>query len=446
MAYSKRDIQKILKEEDVKFLRLQFTDIMGMNKNVEVPTSQFEKALDGEVMFDGSSIQGFTRIEESDMLLKPDYETFLVFPAIIEDPGRGKVARLICDVTHPDDEPFRGDPRYALKRQVERLQKLGFDNMYAGPEPEFFLFLRDPESRPTTVTHDAAGYFDLAPVDKGEEARRDMVNALVSMGFEIEAAHHEVAPGQHEIDFKYTDALTTADNIATFKLVVKRIALNHGLHATFMPKPVAGINGSGMHTHLSLFKGGKNAFFDEKAELQLSTTALHFIAGLLEHAEGMVAITNPLVNSYKRLTPGYEAPTNIAWSASNRSAMIRIPARRGASTRCELRMPDPSCNPYLAMAAMLAAGIDGVENVLEPPPPIQRNIYQMTVRERRRHKIKELPGTLRQALVALQKDRVIRDALGEHLYEHFVAAKTIEYDHYRIAVHQWELDNYLAEY
>ncbi len=446
MGYSKTEIQSILRNEDVKFLRLQFTDILGLNKNVEVPTSQFDKALDGEIMFDGSSIQGFTRIEESDMLLKPDYDTFLVFPEIIEGNGRGKVARLICDVAFPDGAPFTGDPRYVLKRQIERLKQLGFDNLYAGPEPEFFLFSLDAEGYATTETHDAAGYFDLAPVDKGEEARRDMVNALVEMGFEIEAAHHEVAPGQHEIDFKYEDVLTTADNIATFKLVVKRIALNHGLHATFMPKPVAGINGSGMHTHLSLFKDGENAFYDEKAKYQLSEPALNFIAGLLAHAEGMVALTNPLVNSYKRLTPGFEAPTNIAWSASNRSAMIRIPARRGIGTRSELRMPDPSSNPYLALAAMLAAGIDGLENKLLPPPAIQRNIYHMSVRDRRKHKIKELPGTLREAVAALKKDRVIKEALGEHIYDHFIEAKTLEFDAYRVSVHDWELDRYLAEY
>jgi glutamine synthetase len=446
MGYSKTEIQTILKNEEVKFLRLQFTDILGMVKNIELPTSQFEKALDGEMMFDGSSIQGFTRIEESDMLLKPDYNTFLVLPSIIEDPGRGRVARLICDIAYPNNEPFPGDPRQVLKRQVERLQALGFDNVSAGPEPEFFLFMRDLDGRATTITHDAAGYFDLAPIDKGEEARRDMVNALVEMGFEIEAAHHEVAPGQHEIDFKYADALTTADNIATFKLVVKRIALNHGLHATFMPKPVAGINGSGMHTHLSLFRNGQNAFYDENAEYQLSQTALNWIAGLLEHAEGMVAVTNPIVNSYKRLTPGYEAPTNIAWSASNRSAMIRIPARRGVGTRAELRMPDPACNPYLALTVMIAAGLDGIENNLTPPPAIQRNIYEMSVRDRRKHKISELPGTLREALGALKRDRVIRDALGEHVFDQFVEAKTIEFDDYRITVHQWELDNYLAEY
>ncbi len=446
MALTRDDIRARLDDENVRFLRLQFSDIVGQNKNVEVPASQFDKALDGEIMFDGSSVQGFARIEESDMLLKPDFDTFLVFPSIIEGDSRGKVARLICDIALPDGSPFEGDPRFVLKRQIERLRALGFDDMLAGPEPEFFLFARDVDGAPTTNTHDAAGYFDLAPVDRGEEARRDMVNALVEMGFEIEAAHHEVAPGQHEIDFKYADAMTTADNIATFRMVVKRVAMLHGLHATFMPKPVAGINGSGMHIHLSLFKDGENAFVDERAEHQLSHTAKNWIAGLLEHAQGIVALTNPLVNSYKRLTPGYEAPTNIAWSASNRSAMIRIPARRGVGTRCELRMPDPSCNPYLALAAIMAAGIDGIERNLVPPPAIDRNIYQMSVRERRRHKIKELPPTLREALVALHKDRIVRDALGNHVYEHFQDAKSLEFEAYRIAVHDWELDRYLAEY
>ena len=446
MPISRDDIQKTLDSEGVKFLRLQFTDILGHSKNVELPASQFDKALDGEMMFDGSSVQGFTRIEESDMLLKPDYATFLVLPDLIESASRGRVARLICDITYPDGQPFEGDPRYILRRQVERLHALGFDDMYVGPEPEFFLFERDADGGLSTVTHDAAGYFDLAPLDRGEEARRDMVNTLVEMGFEIEAAHHEVAPGQHEIDFKYDKALATADSISTFRTVVKRVAMNHGLHATFMPKPVAGINGSGMHTHLSLFRDGKNAFFDENAEYQLSHTALNWIGGLLEHATGMVAVTNPTVNSYKRLTPGYEAPTNIAWSASNRSAMVRIPARRGVGTRCELRMPDPTANPYLALAVMLAAGLDGIERNITPPPAIQRNIYDMSVRDRRKHKIKELPGTLREALGAMRKDKAIKDALGEHAFEHFLAAKTTEFDAYRIEVHQWELDSYLAEY
>lgn len=446
MGYTRDDVRQLLKEHEVAFLRLQFTDILGRNKNVEVPTSQFDKALAGEIMFDGSSVQGFTRIEESDMLLRPDPDTFLLLPPAIEGSVRGQVARLICDVHLPDGTPFQGDPRWVLKRQIKRLKELGYDDLFVGVEPEFYLFRRGPEGAPTTVTNDGAGYFDLAPVDRGEDARRDMVNALTDLGFEIEAAHHEVGPGQHEIDFKYADAITTADSIQTFRTVVKRIAMNHGLHATFMPKPVAGIAGSGMHTHLSVFKGGENAFFDPKAEYQLSTTALAWIGGLIEHAPGMVAITNPTVNSYKRLTPGHEAPTNIAWSVSNRSAMIRIPARRGNGTRGELRMPDPSANPYLALAVTVAAGIDGLERGLTPPPPIARNIFEMSVRDRRRHKIKELPANLREAITNLKRDRIVVDALGDHVYRHFVEAKTLEYDEYRIAVHGWELDRYLAEY
>src|SRR5690554_64543 len=446
MATTIDDVRKLLKEHDVNFLRLQFSDILGQIKNVEVPRSQFEKALDGEIMFDGSSIQGFARIEESDMLLRPDLDTFLVLPESMEGPGRGTVARLLCDIALPDGSPFPGDPRYVLKRQIERLRGLGYDDFIVGTEPEFFLFQRGERGEPTTATNDAAGYFDLAPVDKGEDARRDMVNTLVAMGFEIEAAHHEVAPGQHEIDFKYAPAVTTADNILTFRTVVKRIALNHGLHATFMPKPVQGINGSGMHCHMSVFKDGKNVFFDEDGRHQLSEVMEQWIAGVLEHATAIVAITNPTVNSYKRLTPGFEAPTNIAWSVSNRSAMIRVPARRGNSTRAELRMPDPSCNPYLALAAICAARIDGLERQLVPPPPSNRNNYHMSVRDRRRHKVRELPMTLREAIGTLKRDKTIVEALGEHAFKQFVAAKTLEYDDYRIAVHGWELERYLAEY
>ncbi|HEX2864588.1 MAG TPA: glutamine synthetase family protein [Deinococcales bacterium] len=444
MANSKQDILTRLREENVQFLRLQFTDILGVNKNVELPASQFEKALDGEIMFDGSSIEGFTRIEESDMLLAPDYDSFRIYPAFsASDAARGKVARMICDINDSDGNPFSGDPRGALKRQVERAQRLGFDDVFCGPEAEFFLFQRSPEGGPTTITHDTAGYFDLAPVDKGEEARRDMVNVLVELGFEVEAAHHEVAPGQHEIDFKYGPAVNTADAIATFKFVVKRVALEHGLHACFMPKPIAGINGSGMHTHLSLLQGGKPVFHDPNAEYELSTTMLNFVGGLLEHAPGMVAVTNPLVNSYKRLVPGYEAPINIAWSASNRSAMIRVPARRGMGTRAELRMPDPSANPYLAIAAMIASGLDGIERGTTPPPAIQRNIYHMSVRDKRRHKIRSLPGNLSEALDQFEADPVVQNALGEHISTHFLEAKRAEWRLYSAAVHQWELDSYL---
>ncbi|GEM48150.1 type I glutamate--ammonia ligase [Deinococcus cellulosilyticus] len=446
MPHTKESILQALNTNNVQFLRLQFTDILGIVKNIEVPSSQFEKALNGEVMFDGSSIEGFTRIEESDMLLKPDLSTFLIFPKFShEEYERGKVARLICDVALPDGTPFEGDPRYVLRRQIARAKKMGFE-LFAGPEPEFFLFEHSEDGRASTKVNDQAGYFDLAPIDKGERIRREITNKLVEMGFEIEAAHHEVAPGQHEIDFRYAPALETADNISTFKFVVKRVALEYGLLASFLPKPVAGINGSGMHVHLSLFKDGKNAFYDEKAEYQLSNTALYFIGGLLEHADAMCAITNPLVNSFKRLVPGYEAPVNIAWSTSNRSAMVRIPARRGAGTRAELRMPDPSCNPYLALAVMLAAGLDGIEKQMEPAPAIQRNIYHMTVREKRKHKIRELPGDLNQAVDALERSEVLTECLGQHVMEHFVEAKRQEWREYSAVVHQWELDTYLSNY
>lgn len=437
------DVLKICREERVRFMRLQFTDIMGSNKNVEIPEGQFEKALDGQIMFDGSSIEGFSRIEESDMLLEPDPGTFRIFP--FEQMERGKVARLICDIRNPDGSPFSGCPRTRLKQNLDDAGRLGFD-MFAGIEAEFFLFMIDDHGLPTTQTHDSAGYFDLTPVDRGEEARRDIVNILEAMGFEVEAAHHEVAPGQHEIAFKYEDALTTADNIATFKLVVRKVALDHGLHATFMPKPIYGMNGSGMHTHQSLFSYGRNAFFDAEAEGQLSQTARRYIAGLLKHAPGFCAITNPLVNSYKRLVPGFEAPTNVAWSERNRSPLVRVPARRGEGTRCELRMPDPSCNPYLALAVMLKAGLDGIENELDPPPPVNKNIYRMSVRERRRHKIADLPGSLNQALIQLRKDKVIREALGEHIYQHFLDAKRQEWNTYIQQIHPWEIETYLGAY
>ncbi|MCL6527171.1 MAG: type I glutamate--ammonia ligase [Thermaceae bacterium] len=448
MGRSKADLLGELKARNVQFLRLQFTDILGINKAVELPVAQFEKALDGEVVFDGNSIEGFGRneVEESDMLLRPDYDTLLVYPEGLEPTPQGTVARLICDVTDPNGKPFEGDPRQVLKRQLERLSQHGFDNFYVGAEPEFFLFARSPEGSPTTQTFDRAGYFDLAPTDRGEEARRDMVNTLAALGFQIEAAHHEGAPGQHEIDFKYAEALKTADDLTTFKFVVKRVAIHHGLHATFMPKPVAGINGSGMHLHLSLFKGDQNAFFDPQSEYKLSSTALSFIAGLLEHTDGMMAVTNPLVNSYKRLTPGYEAPTSVAWSVSHRSAMIRVPKRRGVGTRAEYRIPDPSSNPYLALAVILAAGLDGLENKLTPPPPIERSVYDLSVRDRRKYRVSELPGTLGEALEALRRNRIIREALGKDVYDNFVAAKELEWGSYRTAVHRWELDQYLAEY
>lgn len=426
--------------EGVRFLRLTFTDIDGIIKNVEVPASQLEKAVDGQIMFDGSSIEGFTRIEESDMLLKPDLATFRVYPW---QTPHGRVGRLICDVYNPDETPFAGCPRLALQRLVSKAESLGW-TLLAGPEAEFFLFQVDPDGNPNHRTHDVGGYFDLTPVDLAEDGRREMVVVLESMGFEVEAAHHEVAPGQHEIDFKYADAITTADNIITFKFVVKKIACDLGLHATFMPKPIFGVNGSGMHTHLSLVtQSGENVFFDPQAPFQLSAQARGFIAGILEHVRAFVAVTNPLVNSYKRLVPGYEAPINVAWSEKNRSPLVRVPARRGMGTRCEVRVPDPSCNPYLALAVMLAAGLDGIERGLECGEPVNRNIYELSEREKRRLRIRQLPRDLSEALDLMQRSRLVREALGEHIFENFLRNKREEWHRYISVVHQWERDQYL---
>src|SRR5690349_12732642 len=439
---SRKDILELTEKLNVSFMRLQFTDILGVNKNVEIPASQFEKALDGDIMFDGSSIEGFVRIEESDMLLTPDFGTFRVFPW--GDPEH-RICRLICNVNRPDGTEFEGDPRTVLRRVIARAAAMGY-TMNAGMEAEFFLFRPGPNGEATTTTHDVGGYFDLAPADLGEEARRAMVAVLEQMGFEVEAAHHEVAHGQHEIDFRYADALKTADNIATFRFVVKHVAQQFGLLASFMPKPIFGQNGSGMHTHQSLFRGKENAFWDEKAEWQLSKVALHYIGGLLRHARGMCAITNPLVNSYKRLVPGYEAPVNVAWSMRNRSPLIRVPDRRGTGTRIELRMPDPAANPYLALAVQLAAGIDGVQKKLTPPDPVNKNIFEMSFRERRKYRIDELPRDLHEALDTLEKDDVIREALGPHIYERFVEAKRGEWQEYIGKVSEWELERYLGVY
>jgi glutamine synthetase len=413
-------------EENVHFLRLQFTDIDGIIKNVEVPKSQFGKALDGQIMFDGSSIEGFTRIEESDMLLVPDLETFEVFPW---DTDHGKVGRLICDIANPDGGVFAGCPRSALKRVVAKAEAMGYRIM-AGPEAEFFLFHRNENGEAIPATHDTGGYFDLSPRDLGEEARRDITLVLEAMGFEVEAAHHEVAPGQHEIDFKYEEAVKTADAIVTFRFVVKKVALMYGLHATFMPKPIAGVNGSGMHTHQSLF----------------TMEGESYIGGLLDHARAYVALTNPLVNSYKRLVPGYEAPVNVAWSEKNRSPMIRVPARRGIGTRCEVRIPDPACNPYLALAAMIASGLDGVERELECGEPVNRNIWEMSQREKKRLKIVELPASLDEALSFLEKDKLLRKALGNHIFDHFIFNKRTEWADYIKEIHDWELKRYLDRY
>ncbi|GIM48058.1 glutamine synthetase [Collibacillus ludicampi] len=441
--YTREDIIRMAKEENVRYLRLQFTDLLGVIKNVEVPISQLEKVLDNKMMFDGSSIEGFVRIEESDMYLYPDLSTWLIFPWGSE---HGKVARLICDIYMPDGTPFEGDPRGILKRVLAEAKEMGFTSMNVGPEPEFFLFKMDEQGNPTMEVNDKGGYFDLAPVDLGENCRREIVLALEKMGFEIEASHHEVAIGQHEIDFKYADAVQAADNIMTFKLVVKTIARQYGLHATFMPKPLFGVNGSGMHTHQSLFTEKGNAFYDEHDELGLSKVAKHYLAGILAHARGFAAITNPTVNSYKRLVPGYEAPVYIAWSAKNRSPLVRIPASRGLSTRIEVRNPDPSCNPYLALAVMLKAGLDGIKRELPLPEAVNRNIYVMSDAEREREGILSLPGSLKEAIDELLADEVICSALGEHALTHFVEAKTIEWDMFRTHVTPWERDQYLSLY
>ncbi|HEX5437868.1 MAG TPA: type I glutamate--ammonia ligase [Gemmatimonadaceae bacterium] len=439
---SKRDILELAAKHNVRFLRLQFTDVLGVNKNVEVPASQFEKALEGDIMFDGSSIEGFVRIEESDMLLAPDLSTFRIFPWAN---GENRIGRLICDIQRPDGSPFPGDPRSALKRQIARAAAMGY-TMNAGMEAEFFMFKKGADGTPTTVTHDVGAYFDLTPVDLGEDARRAIVEVLEQMGFEVEAAHHEVAHGQHEIDFRYADALTTADNIATFRFVVRNVAEQFGLLASFMPKPIFGQNGSGMHTHQSLFRGKENAFWDKGAQWELSDVALHYIGGLLQHARALCAVTNPLVNSYKRLVPGFEAPVNVAWSMRNRSPMIRIPERRGLGTRVELRMPDPSANPYLALAVMLAAGLDGIETKADSREPVNVNIWEMSYREKRRLRIDDLPHNLEDACDLLQKDTVITDALGEHIATNFLAAKRQEWHEYITQVTRWELENYLAKY
>jgi len=437
--YTKQDIMQLVRENDVEFIRLQFTDIFGTLKNVAITKSQIEKALDNQCMFDGSSIEGFVRIEESDMYLYPDLSTFEIFPW---RPQQGKVARLICDVYRPDGTPFEGDPRYILKKVLKEAKDMGY-TFDVGPECEFFLFHTDDNGMPTTLTHEKGGYFDLGPIDLGENARRDMVLNLEDMEFEIEASHHEVAPAQHEIDFKYKEALHTADNIMTFKLVVKSIAKRHGLHATFMPKPKFGINGSGMHINMSLSKNGKNIFNSPGGELGLSQEAYYFIGGLIKHIKGMTAITNPLVNSYKRLVPGYEAPVYIAWSATNRSPLIRIPASRGEGTRIELRCPDPSGNPYLVLAACLAAGLQGIKDKLVPPESVDTNIFDMSDFEKERCQIESLPSNLFHAVKELEEDTFIRSVLGEHISQRYIQAKYAEWNAYTTQVTNWEIEEYL---
>ena len=439
MKYTKQDVLRLVQEEDVEFIRLQFTDMFGTLKNVAITSSQLERALDNQCMFDGSSIEGFVRIEESDMYLYPDLDTLAIFPW---RPQQGKVARLICDIHRPNGEAFEGDPRHLLKNVVKEAGKMGY-TFDVGPECEFFLYHSDDNGQPTTITHEKAGYFDLGPVDLGENARRDMVLTLEDMGFEIEASHHEVAPAQHEIDLHYDEALATADNIMTFKLAVKTIAKRHGLHASFMPKPKEGINGSGLHINISLSKDGKNMFSDPEDAVGLSKEAYYFIGGLMKHIKGMASITNPLVNSYKRLVPGFEAPAFIAWSTTNRSSLIRIPAERGEHTRIELRSPDPSANPYLVLAVCLAAGLDGIQNQVLPPAAVKENIFELTAQKRQEKGIESLPNNLLEAVWELEKDSFIQNVLGEHLSRNYIQAKKQEWEQYCRHVSAWEIEQYL---
>ncbi|HOJ77270.1 MAG TPA: type I glutamate--ammonia ligase [Bacillota bacterium] len=437
---TKQEILTKCTELDVRFIRLQFTDILGVVKNVAIPISQLERALNNEIMFDGSSIEGFTRVEESDMILKPDLNTFTIFPW---RPREGAVARLICDIYTPEGTHFEGDPRYVLKRTIQEAADLGY-TLNIGPECEFFLFKLKEDGTPSIITHDRGGYFDLSPNDLGENARREIVLTLEEMGFEIEASHHEVSPGQHEIDFKYSEPLSAADRVTTLKFVTRIIAMRNNLHATFMPKPIFGINGSGMHIHLSLFKNNRNVFFDSQGKYQLSDEARYFIGGILRYIKAITAITNPLVNSYKRLIPGYEAPVYQTWSVSNRSALIRVPAGRGDSTRIEIRNPDPCCNPYLAFSLLIKAGLEGIINQIEPSEPIQKNVYLMSPAERALENIGSLPESLYEALIEFDKEQFCRQTLGEHIFNRFLEAKLIEWEVYKNQVHQWEIDQYLG--
>mgnify|MGYP000262097108 FL=1 len=441
----KMSVQDVLSQargNGVEFIRLQFTDLLGMTKNVAITVNHLQSALENRYMFDGSSIDGFVRIEESDMILYPDLDTFQIFPWY---PSNGRVARLICDIHHPDGTPFEGDPRYILKRVIRQAAEMGY-TFNAGPECEFFLFHTDETGKPTTQTHDMGGYFDLSPMDLGEDARRDICLTLEAMGFDVEASHHEDANGQHEIDFRYDEALRAADNLMTFKIIVKTIAKRHGLYATFMPKPLSGMPGSGLHINMSLSKDGENMFYDSRDKYGLSREAYSFMAGIMEHIKAVTAIANPIVNSYKRLVPGYEAPVYITWATRNRSPLIRIPSAQGEATRIELRSPDPSCNPYLTFAVILAAGLDGIRRGLTPPSPVEKNIYQLSEEERRASGIGSLPENLYEALQALQDDKLITDTLGPHATSRFIQAKLKEWDEYKQQVHPWEIQKYLSRY
>jgi glutamine synthetase len=433
------------RQDEATFVSLQFTDVMGTIKNVTIPVSEIGEALENGIWFDGSSVEGYTRICESDMYLMPDGNTYQLLPWSVPEQ---RTARIICDVLQPSGQPFGADPRSVLKLAMAECEEMGY-TYHVSSEIEFFLFtMRDDKPSRRPVPHDVASYFDFSPRDLASEVRQDIILALESMGIEVERAHHEVASGQHEINFRYADALASADNCMTFKYVVKAVAQEHGLHATFMPKPIYGINGSGMHTHQSLFDSeGRNAFFDANDRYRLSPLAYNFVAGQMKHARGMTAIVAPTVNSYKRLVPGYEAPVYICWGQVNRSALIRIPRYsngRDERTRLELRCPDPSCNPYLAYAAMLKAGLEGIQEKLMPPPPVEENVYDFSDEKLKEMSIDSLPGSLMEALGELERDDLLRETLGEQTYEAFVRAKKTEWDQYRTQVSQWEIDQYLT--
>ncbi len=438
-----KDVLEQAQADGVHFVSLQFTDILGTIKSVTIPVGRLEEVLERGAWFDGSSIQGFARIYESDMILRLDPTTYRVLPWSAPERRR---ARIICDLYRPDGGPFAGDPRTVLRRVVARAQERGY-LFNTGPELEFFLFKKDGEFPTQPVPHDVGGYFDFSPRDEAQRVRSDIILALQGMGMQVEASHHEVAAGQHEIDFRYADALTSADNAVTFKYTVKAIAAMHGLYATFMPKPIFGINGSGMHTHQSIFdQAGKNLFYDPDDKYRLSQLAYSFIAGQLIHARALAAVLAPTVNSYKRLVPGYEAPAYICWAQINRSALIRIPSYLPGhenAVRAELRCPDPSCNPYLAFAVMLAAGLDGLDKGLAAPLPVNEDVYDFDEDDLRERSIGVLPDTLGEALRELAADPVVRDALGEHVYQAFVRAKQAEWDEYRVRVTEWELARYL---
>jgi glutamine synthetase len=439
MENDKEYVLKMAKENDIRFIRLWFTDVLGVLKGFAITIDELEGALDEGMGFDGSSIQGYARIDESDMIAKPDPKTFKILPW---RPKENAVGRMFADIYEPDGTPYKGDPRWVLKRNLKKAQDLGY-TFYVGPELEYFYF-KSSEGKPVGL--DAGGYFDLTPLDSATELRRETILALEALGIHVEYSHHEVAPSQHEIDLRYADALAMADHAMTYRLVVKEIALKHGVYATFMPKPIFGQNGSGMHTHQSLFKGDKNAFFDPKDEFHLSKLAKSYIAGILKHSKEITSITSQWVNSYKRLVPGYEAPVYISWALRNRSTLVRVPMYKPGkekATRIEFRSPDPACNPYLTFAVMLAAGLKGIEKGYELPPPVEEDIFEMSEEARKSHGIESLPGNLLEAIQLTEQSDLVRETLGDHIFQKFIENKKIEWDKYRTHVSQFELEKYL---